>query len=878
MKRTSIKTKLLTAMLTLCMALTPLPAFAAEPSAETADFTTGGGTAAIELLNTFRTDGAAASTWDDGSKTLTLRGVDFTTTAATAVKLPAGSTIVLADGSANAIQSGDVTLEKNGDYKSQTFINALDAAGSLTIQGGTGTLDVAAGSVRNTGDGWVYSSGIRVDGDFTVKGGQVTVRGGSVESDGTCFSMGVNMDSDTKNKALLVTGGTLTAIAGEAYEREEDGGKRPVFSRGVYLYRGSVTVSGVGRLLARSVKEMADGGVLSNGLYISVGDLSVSGQGRVEAEGAYGAYISGGGIRLDGGSLTAISTQTPDAFGNPGNAVDVEISSGTVTANAGNITVSGGTLETENGSIYMATYGAAENQGLFTVTGGSVVNQGRLNGAQKISISGGSVETQQTSAKELVLSGGSLTVREPVRRNPYSGGLYGLPAVDVRNLTVSGGALDAAWDWGEYTPVVLPKDEEYNDVGLLVRMPYDTGTASFTGGITILDTGFAGNTALELAGQLVLGEGMAETGADEHHRQLGAAPVRFAAASAETLIREVIIGNVKFDYAPGEAPEKSAAPSFPDNAESYEIAYECWEEMENGSPAAFWYSDESRYSTSMERITRFEDGKRYVYSLELKAKDGYAFADDCTVTVNGSAVAAANLRKTQDGLLIMAVKTIAPTSQQEPEYRIIEGANGVWTPGDGALRFVANGDFSRFTGVQVDGVLLAEDQYTAASGSTVITLNRDYLAALAVGRHTLTVVYSDGQCGTDFQVLAAVSHTHRYGSAWKYDEASHWRQCACGDQSDAAAHTFRWVVDKEATAAENGSRHEECSVCGYQKVAVEIPAAGSVTEPTGQPGQSDDTDIVAPPKTGSAGRMSLWIALLSVSCGAAAMGRKKKRK
>ena len=53
---------------------------------------------------------------------------------------------------------------------------------------------------------------------------------------------------------------------------------------------------------------------------------------------------------------------------------------------------------------------------MVTVTGGSVVNQGRLNGAQKISISGGSVETQQTSAKELVLSGGSLTVREPVRR------------------------------------------------------------------------------------------------------------------------------------------------------------------------------------------------------------------------------------------------------------------------------------------------------------------------------------------------------------------------------------------------------------------------------------------------------------------------------
>ena len=64
------------------------------------------------------------------------------------------------------------------------------------------------------------------------------------------------MDSDTRNKALLVTGGTLTVIAGEAYELQEDGTKREVFSRGVYMYRGSVSVSGSGKLTAQSVPAM----------------------------------------------------------------------------------------------------------------------------------------------------------------------------------------------------------------------------------------------------------------------------------------------------------------------------------------------------------------------------------------------------------------------------------------------------------------------------------------------------------------------------------------------------------------------------------------------------------------------------------------------
>ncbi|MFR8071227.1 MAG: PKD domain-containing protein [Anaerovoracaceae bacterium] len=103
---------------------------------------------------------------------------------------------------------------------------------------------------------------------------------------------------------------------------------------------------------------------------------------------------------------------------------------------------------------------------------------------------------------------------------------------------------------------------------------------------------------------------------------------------------------------------------------------------------------------------------------------------------------------------------------------------------------------------------------------------------------------------------------HRYDGAWKNDENSHWQECDCGQKGNEAAHEFgQWVVTKEATASEQGSREKACQVCGYTVTEV-ISATGS-----------DDV-----PKTGDENNIVLWAAMMMISSAACAGIMAKRRR
>lgn len=129
------------------------------------------------------------------------------------------------------------------------------------------------------------------------------------------------------------------------------------------------------------------------------------------------------------------------------------------------------------------------------------------------------------------------------------------------------------------------------------------------------------------------------------------------------------------------------------------------------------------------------------------------------------------------------------------------------------------------------------------------------------------------------------THTHIYGTEWKYDGTNHWHECECGDKADTAAHSFQWAIDKAATKEATGIKHEECTVCGAKRsentVIDKLPDGGN----TGNTGSSDNNtdkpkndDSTKCPQTGDSSNHIGWLAAL---CGVMTLlgvsGKKRKK-
>mgnify|MGYP002521934602 CR=1 FL=1 len=98
------------------------------------------------------------------------------------------------------------------------------------------------------------------------------------------------------------------------------------------------------------------------------------------------------------------------------------------------------------------------------------------------------------------------------------------------------------------------------------------------------------------------------------------------------------------------------------------------------------------------------------------------------------------------------------------EYKFTEGANQIYTIDESKNAiFRIDADFSLFDGkVYIDGTLIDAKNYKAESGSTVITLNKEYVDTLSIGEHTIKVEFSDGgSATTKFEVKAKQVNTEK---------------------------------------------------------------------------------------------------------------------
>ena len=135
-------------------------------------------------------------------------------------------------------------------------------------------------------------------------------------------------------------------------------------------------------------------------------------------------------------------------------------------------------------------------------------------------------------------------------------------------------------------------------------------------------------------------------------------------------ISKVGIGGTTLSYQVGDTPKATSFKNY-DNYYDYNIEYEYWEEMQSkddGSvvPVAYWYSDEEKNNALPDdkKITKFEEGKTYMYSIALKTNNGRTFAgsSNFTFVFDGNVIKPENYTIGEDNttLFAFALKTIKP--------------------------------------------------------------------------------------------------------------------------------------------------------------------------------------------------------------------------
>lgn len=399
------------------------------------------------------------------------------------------------------------------------------------------------------------------------------------------------------------------------------------------------------------------------------------------------------------------------------------------------------------------------------------------------------------------------------------------------------------------------------------------------------------------------------------------------------------IARINFDAGDKPSFMTSAVDPFID------LDHERWD-ANDGSGYGITSSDywNKRYNGKL--ITEFEAGKSYTYGVYFKISDlgmeeGYRFDKNTKLYINGEEITLTpdqiNVDDNGETIWFSNVLTMTPTTVKVIDVVEINDATVSFKDGD---KPVFTGDVpddvyyvlraawwelnSKTGAISADFFSGAyENKITAFEAGKTYHYGVYVVAVGYVESENTTYVFgpntklkingefvnykryegddSDGSDGTMWVLTdltmtpAADGHTHKYGTEWKYDETNHWHECECGNKADITAHNFKWIVDRKATTTEKGSKHEECTVCGYKKTAVDIPAIGfgsssddeankptnTVSSESSSADQLNNTANTASPKTGNSGNIILWIALLFVSGGvfitATAIDRKKTK-
>ncbi|SHI13445.1 hypothetical protein SAMN02745196_03112, partial [Clostridium collagenovorans DSM 3089] len=91
--------------------------------------------------------------------------------------------------------------------------------------------------------------------------------------------------------------------------------------------------------------------------------------------------------------------------------------------------------------------------------------------------------------------------------------------------------------------------------------------------------------------------------------------------------------------------------------------------------------------------------------------------------------------------------------------KIIEGLNQT-IKHDQEITFKSNADIKDFQMVLLNGSEVLSSNYTLKEGSTIVTLNKDFVKTLNTGKYRISIVSSTGSANTEFTIIKPTKSNH----------------------------------------------------------------------------------------------------------------------
>ncbi len=493
-----------------------------------------------------------------------------------------------------------------------------------------------------------------------------------------------------------------------------------------FLLKGT----GGGSLAVNASKNDESGTLFCSGIDIDGGGLTVQDANlQITVSGlnanvsGYGLYIGGGenlirnsNIVIDmpissGSDIQSTGINAISKYGDPNPASLTISDNSSITMNSadggigvsGNLKISGSRLAVPRADNFVISCG-----GNLEILNGSditaIANRGLAVGADaNITISNSTVHAESTELNSIICNGLTVTDSSKVTAKGYHPAFYVVKDTVIKDSVIEAESKNDVGMYSEKGNLEIEGSEvkstsnQSNRGGILVN-----------GNLTMKDSnvispGGSGASGIDVSGDITITGGTTEIGAGSissgNNIHIGGIITSNGVPSYENISSNNTNGQVTFLDADYSAVDEAVAKAKALNKADY-INFDAVEAAVNA-------------------VVRGKDVR------EQDVVDGYA----------------------------AAIKAAIAGLKPLPAVSIIEGADQTFVIGKNkGVTIKADGDFSKFVSVSVDGTEIAKEHYTAAAGSTIITLKPEYLKTLTAGEHTVAIRFTDGLAQTTLTI------------------------------------------------------------------------------------------------------------------------------